>query len=109
MTAAERPTGKTLRRDRAALAKLWGLLYRAVRRTSASVDRQQAALDALAAALDDLRGRVIDLEDSRERADETRLVVTDLVARVGLLTRRVDWLRARLVDAGVLAEGEGLP
>lgn len=80
-----RPTGKVQRRDRQALARLWGLLYRAVHRSVRRTDELQ------------------------ERVDELRSEVNWLTGRADDLGRRLEFLRGRLVDAGLLREGEGLP
>lgn len=80
-----RPTGKIQRRDRVAVARLWGLLYRSVRRSTRQLDELQ------------------------ERVDELNVDVNWLLGSVHALTTRNELLRQRLVDAGLLNEGEGLP
>jgi hypothetical protein len=56
VTARRRPTGKAERRDRAALGRLWALLYRSVRRAAVRTDQLTARVAALEA-------RVVELED----------------------------------------------
>jgi hypothetical protein len=85
VTTAVHPSGKAQRRDRAALARLWGLLYRAVRRSVHRTDELQ------------------------ERVNELNAQVAWLLGSVHTLTGRVEFLRQRLVDEGLLLDGEGLP
>lgn len=85
MTARRRPTGKAERRDRAALGRLWALLYRSVRRTAVRTDQLHACVNTLSNQVDRLQDYVVSL------------------------VREVDVLRARLEDAGLVEEGEGRP
>lgn len=85
IAAPLRPTGKAQRRDRQALSRLWGLLYRAVRRSVRHTEQLQARLEV-----------------QNERVDR-------LYRHLGALRAEVTYLRGRLEDAGVIDEGEGLP
>lgn len=57
MTADARPVGKVRRRDRVALARLWGLLYRLVGRVTLRTDQLTQRVAALEARVGELEDR----------------------------------------------------